>query len=309
MSVGVITYNQKEHLRECLESVLSQDYPNFEVVVGDDASRDGTQDLLRDYATRYPGKFRLELAEVNQGITGNCNRVFCACTGEYIAWMGGDDLMLPGKLRRLVAVLEADVNLAIAVSPVDMFDSETGKTLSIHPSSIDGLQEYGARELVRAGNCITGPAGMVRRSMCPTYGFDTRIPVVSDFLYYVETAMNGRVKVVEEVLSRYRRHPQQASASYAFLNRTDAGISCQIIEDKYPQFIPEVTRLRADFNYMRGLFFFNTSKDREARILMRQSLRQKINPKIVVWLFIFTLPAPLRERFRRWWLVHIQKPS
>ncbi len=97
VSVAVITYNQKEFLRECIESILAQDYPNLEIVIADDASSDGTQDMLRDYDVQFPDKFVLKLAGRNQGITANSNEAHFACTGKYIAWMGGDDLMLPGK--------------------------------------------------------------------------------------------------------------------------------------------------------------------------------------------------------------------
>lgn len=76
VSVCIITYNQKKFLRECIESVLAQDYPNIEIIVGDDASTDGTQEMLREFETTYPDKFVLRLAKINMGITCNSNAVF-----------------------------------------------------------------------------------------------------------------------------------------------------------------------------------------------------------------------------------------
>lgn len=63
VSVAIITYNQREFLRECIDSILNQDYSNFEIVVADDASTDGTQDMLREYDRKHPGKFVLKLGE------------------------------------------------------------------------------------------------------------------------------------------------------------------------------------------------------------------------------------------------------
>lgn len=63
VSIAIITYNQKEYLRECIESCLSQDYPNIEIVIADDCSTDGTQAMLRDYERAYQNKFVLRLSE------------------------------------------------------------------------------------------------------------------------------------------------------------------------------------------------------------------------------------------------------
>ena len=100
VSVAIITYNQKEYLRECIESILEQDYDNIEIVVSDDCSTDGTQEMLKEYDRKYPNKFVLKLSDKNQGITQNSNLAHFACSGKYIAWMGGDDLMLPEKIKK-----------------------------------------------------------------------------------------------------------------------------------------------------------------------------------------------------------------
>jgi len=57
VSVAVITYNQKLYLEECINSILSQDYPNMEIVIADDASTDGTHEMLDKFCRQYPDKF------------------------------------------------------------------------------------------------------------------------------------------------------------------------------------------------------------------------------------------------------------
>src|SRR3954452_23351532 len=98
----MLTYQHAAFVRESLDSVLVQDYPNMEIVVGDDASTDGTQDILRDYAGRHPGVFKLLLSPVNRGITANSKSTLMACEGELIAHTSGDDVWLPGKLHKQV---------------------------------------------------------------------------------------------------------------------------------------------------------------------------------------------------------------
>ena len=63
ISVAIITYNQKVFLEECIESILNQDYPNFEIIVADDCSQDGTKEMLLDYDKMYPNRFVLKIAQ------------------------------------------------------------------------------------------------------------------------------------------------------------------------------------------------------------------------------------------------------
>lgn len=129
VSVAIITYNQKEYLRECIESILLQNYPNLQIVVADDCSSDGTQDLLLRYSQQYPNVFTLKLSEKNLGITANSNLAHFACRGKYIFWMGGDDLMLPGKIAKQVEYMENNPDCTLCYHNLDVFDSATKKNL------------------------------------------------------------------------------------------------------------------------------------------------------------------------------------
>lgn len=108
LSVGILTYNQEKYIRQCLDAVLMQKVDfEYEIVVGDDASSDSTQDILREYAAKYPGKFVLLLGEKNEGISMNYKKVLSACKGKYIALCEGDDFWTDAhKLQAQVDFLE-----------------------------------------------------------------------------------------------------------------------------------------------------------------------------------------------------------
>ena len=106
VSVAVITYNQDKFIRECLDSILNQEYPNFEIIVADDCSNDNTFKILEEYVNKYPNKVKILKSEKNNGITSNSNLAYFACSGKYISWIGGDDLMLPNKLIKQVDFME-----------------------------------------------------------------------------------------------------------------------------------------------------------------------------------------------------------
>lgn len=100
VSVTLVTYNQKDYIGLCLESLVTQECNfEFEIIVGDDASTDGTSDIVREYANRYPDIVIPLIHEKNLGPSGNFFSILEKTRGDYIAHMDGDDYALPGKLQ------------------------------------------------------------------------------------------------------------------------------------------------------------------------------------------------------------------
>ena len=95
VSVCVVTYNQKKYIRQCLQSIVDQEADfDFEVIVGDDCSEDGTREIVQEFVERYPGLVKAVLHEKNVGIVVNYRSVHDLARGEYIAHCDGDDLWL-----------------------------------------------------------------------------------------------------------------------------------------------------------------------------------------------------------------------
>lgn len=242
ISIAIITYNQKDFLRECIESCLSQDYENIEIVVADDCSTDGTQDMLRTYKEKYPDKFVLCLSEINKGITPNSNVAHFACSGKYIAWMGGDDLMLPTKLSKQVAYMEEHPECTICYHDLDVFQSETGKTLYLF-SKKSRPRQGDVKAAIKYGTFNGACSTVVRKSKTPNTGFNKHIPVASDWLYWVESLANGgTIDYIDEVLGKYRRHSKNVTNSSKSISQgqIDHLNSCNYILSQYPHFFNEV---------------------------------------------------------------------
>src|SRR4026207_1049489 len=92
VSVYLITFNQAQFIAKALESVLMQKTVfDYEIVVGDDCSTDGTIEILKSYQQRHPQKLKLVLHNENVGMMRNALDVLANCTGEYIACLEGDD--------------------------------------------------------------------------------------------------------------------------------------------------------------------------------------------------------------------------
>src|SRR3990167_10551260 len=98
VSISIPTYNCADFIRECLDSIIQQEYSNFEIIISDDASTDNTQIILSEYLQKYPDMIKLNINPHNLGISKNSNVILSFCKGKYVAMFAGDDVMLPGKI-------------------------------------------------------------------------------------------------------------------------------------------------------------------------------------------------------------------
>lgn len=206
VSILCVTYNQEAFVAEALAGMLAQDYPNLEIVVADDGSSDGTVEILRDAESRSGGRLVVVTGK-HVGITPNCNRGLRHCRGEYLAVTAGDDVLLPGKISAQVAWMEADARRVLCGHDVDAFDSATGRTTYRWSERFALPAGVGAERAVRSVPfCAT--AIMMRRRAMPSFGFDERLPISSDWKLWVDVLHpDGVYGWVPGVLARYRRHP------------------------------------------------------------------------------------------------------
>lgn len=252
VSVGIISYNQKEYLRKCIDSCLSQDYPNFEIVVADDCSSDGTQEMLRDFNTKYPGKFVLRLAEKNQGITENSNICLNACSGTFIAMVGGDDLLLPKKISKQADFLQRNKDVCLCGTYTRLIDSE-GVQKRIKKDFKKKLNPYyNVGDLIESGNgLIPVVSYMFRAQAIPPEKFESRIHIASDALFMTRLSSKGKIYVLKEVLTAYRVHESHARKKGYEL---DKALTSAFQEYYYPEWIPSIfikkSKLYLNYSYV-----------------------------------------------------------
>ncbi len=211
VSVMVITYNQNHLINETIESILAEPrYPNLEIVIADDCSIDGTQATLAEIQKKYPEIIKLILNEKNLGITKNSNAAFFATTGDFVALLGGDDLFMPGKINAQIELFLNDPHLSISYHAVEIFDDRTGEVLAVTDQK-RRLLKSDVYDIIEKCGIAGASSIMVRRSSCPEYGFDERLPVVSDWKFSIDLAFNGRVAFLDGIYGRYRKTGSGAS--------------------------------------------------------------------------------------------------
>ncbi|HEX8173178.1 MAG TPA: glycosyltransferase [Thermoanaerobaculia bacterium] len=247
VSAFLLTYQHAAFVRESIDSILAQDYPNLEIVIGDDASTDGTQEILREYEARHPGLFRITYGEQNIGITANSLRTLRACTGEFIAHTSGDDVWLPGKLHKQMEWFAKHPEAVVCYGNAEHIDESGTRVLRLHhekrrnPYRAGGIEEF-LRSTVAFPTC----SAVARASAIPPHGLDARVPFNSDWLYWAEIIRNGTFGYIPEVLARYRVHGNSAMRNLERI-RADALLAYGILEAKYPELMPYMRRLREEF--------------------------------------------------------------
>lgn len=122
ITIGMPVYNGEPFLKQALDSLLAQDYTNFELIISDNASTDGTQEICLDYARRDP-RIRYYRNATNVGAYPNFNRVLALSKREYFAWAGHDDLWEPSYLSSLVRLLNDNPKAVLAFSRFNSIDS------------------------------------------------------------------------------------------------------------------------------------------------------------------------------------------
>lgn len=200
VSVIIAAYNAGPYIGEALASTLAQTFADFEIILVDDGSTDDT--LARAGGFDDP-RLRVHRNPANLGIAGASNTALALAGGEYVAIMDADDVMMPERLARQVAFLDANPGIAVCGSELEMFGGEVGRT---NPPA--GDSDIKANFVDAAGN-IANPSAMFRRDFVMTHGlrWNTTYATAADFAFWIDCMRAGAVFAnLKEPLVRYRRH-------------------------------------------------------------------------------------------------------
>ncbi len=216
LSVIFITYNHAQYVEKALMSVINQktDFP-FEVVVGDDCSTDGTQDILKRIASGHP-EVKLNLRSENTGgrPTLNVYETTKKCTGQYLAYLEGDDFWTDDhKLQKQVDFLEDHPEYTACTHSMKMVDENDEEITDPETLSIGSLYDWSG-DFTYEDYCYSGKwpghyASVVSRNIYKARKYDyTILYRASDFtddaLINLFLLMEGKIYRMDEVMSVWR---------------------------------------------------------------------------------------------------------
>jgi glycosyltransferase involved in cell wall biosynthesis len=206
VSVFVLTYNHVDWIGKALDSALAQQTSfDFELMVADDCSTDGTREVVREYAARHPDRIRTFLPERNLGVEGIWLQAARRCRGEYVAILEGDDYWTsPDKLARQVALLEARPGWSSCFHRATLFH-DSGEAPSRPATPAFDREVFELDDLIRA--CfIPFLTVMFRREILrsvPEWVFSY---AWFDWLFHVYCARRGPIGFLDDDMAAYRVH-------------------------------------------------------------------------------------------------------
>lgn len=219
VSVLVKAFQHAPYVRQTIESVLAQSFQDFEIVVTDDGSTDGTAEILRGFTDP---RIRLECWPENRGIPTAMNATIARARGRYLAILNSDDWALPGRLRRQVAYLDANPDVSLVFGLPRPVDEDGLPTEAFNDFTVPlRFASFSRRAWLRYfffhGNALNAPTAMIRREAYEVAGpYDPRLTNLQDFDMWIRMLAAGRhIHLLPEALTAFRIRADHANASAA----------------------------------------------------------------------------------------------
>ena len=218
VSVIIVTYNHEQYIGDCLSSVVSQNCRfSFEIIVGDDHSKDATPHIISTFSEKYPGLVVPVLRKQNLGPTQNQFDLIKRARGEYICHLDGDDIALPWKLERQVDFLKANPDCSAVYHNAFVFD-DSHAIKGVFNNRIP--EKFDRGFLIRKGNFLFHSSIMYKSNFRDQLYTDT---TVLDYYIHIVLADNGKLGYINAIMGGYRT----GSSTSMILN------SRKIVQDGY----------------------------------------------------------------------------
>lgn len=226
VSVIIPTYNSAKYIEEALRSVFNQTFQDFEIIVIDDGSTDNTGKILEKYnqIIRY-------ICQANGGPSSARNTGIRQAKGKFIAFLDADDLWLPTKLEKQIALFNCNSNLGMVTTGACSFDDKgvfgysTNKRATLMNGNI-------ARNIFLHSNIGT-PTVLVKKEVFDKIGlFEENIRQGEDDNMWIRIAANYDVELIDEALIQVRNHPTRMTFNRAELV-ANVQASIELLKTKY----------------------------------------------------------------------------
>lgn len=221
VSLGMVAYNNGSFVGQAIESVLAQDYENFELIICDDGSTDATPDICREYAKK-DRRIRFYQNGINFGATLNHKRVFHLSSGSYFMWAGDHDLWDPTFISKCLALLRQDPTVVLCYTRTVLIDCDN-RPLGMMSDTIDtrGMSTAeGFKKMLWELSSCNMFCGLYRSSVMLDY---LSLPDVfaHDAVFLGIVSLRGAIARIDEPLFLRRENRPGETPEQAFQRRRE----------------------------------------------------------------------------------------
>lgn len=229
VSMVMPVHNGARWLADAIDSVLAQDFADFELILVDDASRDASPAIMAQAAARDP-RVQLLRLDANVGLPAALNHGFAAAGGDLHSWTSDDNILRPAMLRRLVATLDTHPDADVAHADFMLID-EAGSDL--------GRSRVGPIDRLLYGNNI-GACFLYRARVTEALGgYDTQLFGVEDYDFWLRAAQRFTFVALHEDLYLYRKHGGSLTSQRA---EQIQALTAKVVERALPAALPARSR-------------------------------------------------------------------
>ena len=216
VSIVIPAYNHEKYVRECVQSVLDQTYQDFEIIITDDGSSDGTVNVIKEFDD---SRIQLYTHANNKGVCATINNCIQKAVSEYIAVLNSDDIWEPTKLEKQVKYLDSHPEIGAVFSKV-VFIDEASDLIGFEklPHSRTFEKENRSRyEWLKyfffSGNCLCHPSILIRKKCHEDVGlYNKRMFNLHDLDMWVRLCFKYEIHIHDEKLVRFRIRADEANA-------------------------------------------------------------------------------------------------
>lgn len=200
VSVLIPSYNSSQYISTTLDSIINQTYPNLEILVCDDASKDNTVEVVKEYQKK-DNRIKLIANKENLGIALNMNNGIKECKGKYIAILDADDWAYPYRIEEQVKVMETDESIVLCSGYMHICDENLNiQTLRTYP-----LTDEEIRKTFMRYDPISHPATMWRKDQwLKTTLYNDNFPICRDVDMKIRISEFGKYQNIPKPLIKYR---------------------------------------------------------------------------------------------------------
>jgi len=236
VSVIVPVYNLQNYIKECIEGLTQQKTSFiFEVIAVDDASTDHSFEILQSLAQKYHTILKVFRNDVNLGLAKTMKRLLSLSSGNYIAYLDGDDIALPDKLQIQAAYLDDNQGCTIVYHESNVFDSETNQTLWTYSKDYYNHsyipQKATIEHVIKYGCFMQAGTVMVRRHEHMIEAVDEKNSILLDHPWHALNLLYGQgsIDFINKTLGRYRIHKDSFGAkTLRSINRREQVLNDQL---------------------------------------------------------------------------------
>lgn len=261
VSIAMITYNHERFIANAIDSVLTQDYHNVQIIISDDLSTDKTIQIINKYIEQYFDKIKLLTAEKNVGAAANWFKCVNACNGKYVIGLSGDDEFYPNILSKQVMIMESNPKVALCYADAAVVEFSTQKVLYRLSDKTPPLSGNITTALMNS--LYYSPTIMFRKNLLPKENIFKNIRHGADLAFYKElmilSAPNGKFVYLPEILYKYQKHDANITV-LGFNYRKEHIEAIEILQKKYPKYKDALAPAIYDFccvAFCKSLLRFN----------------------------------------------------